>query len=73
MSAGSDDASVPFVLYSEGWEYLPDGRQQLLVQCKTILDFVMMPEDLVFGEEVLWKAGWDSEKKIAFYRPDAAV
>lgn len=63
-----EDNSQPMALHSEGWGSLPDGRQQLLIQCKTLVDYATMPKTLVFGETVLHRSGWDSEKKVAFFR-----
>lgn len=48
---------------------LPDGRQQLKVRCETVVDYATLPKELLFGNLSLFRGGWDSEKKIAFYRP----
>ena len=66
-SAGYDDGR-PIVLESAGWETLPDGTEQFLVHCETLIDFVCMPADLIFGPAVLFKVEWDSERKLAYYR-----
>ncbi len=66
-SAGYDD-DRPIVLESAGWEILPDGTQQLLVDCGTLVEFVCLPGDLKFSRNVLFKVEWDSERKLAYYR-----
>ena len=72
MSDACEDKSVPIVIYNRGWEYLPDGRQQLLVHCETIVDYVTLPKGLALGYKraVLNKVAFDEERKLAFYRPD---
>lgn len=64
----SDEDKTPMVLQSEGWENLPDGRQQLLLTCNTAVDYATMPKTLLIGKEEFHKYGWDSDRKIAFYR-----
>ena len=66
-SAGFDD-DRPLVLHIAGRGVLPDGTRQLKVHCDTLVDFVCMPENLVFGPIVIFKAEWDSENKLAYYR-----
>jgi hypothetical protein len=62
------DDNAPVRLEAAGWEQLPDGRQQLLVVCKTILDFATMPKTLLYGPTTYRKVGWDSDRSIAFFR-----
>lgn len=64
----SHEDGRPYTLRSRGWETLPDGRQQLLVVCETVVDYATMPKELLFGPSVLRKRGWDSDRKLAFYR-----
>ncbi len=68
MSDAGKDNSVPIILQSAGWETLADGRQQLLVHCESMVDYVTMPKKLLFRPAKLFKSGWDSEREVAFYR-----
>lgn len=64
----SHEDDTPTRLESQGWETLPDGRQQLKLTCNTIVDYATMPKSLLLGKLTVFKVGWDEEKKIAFYR-----
>jgi hypothetical protein len=65
----SYDDNRPIQITSDGWEKLPDGRQQLRIWCKTLLDYELLPPSLKMGALTLSKVGWDSDKGVAFYRP----
>ncbi len=56
------------VLKGPGWQKLPDGSYQLPVQCETIVHYVTLPKTLRMGKWDLVKSGWDSERKLAYYR-----
>jgi hypothetical protein len=67
MSPGYDD-NRKITLTGPGWEELPDGTWQLLVNCATLLDYTQLPSDLRFGDKEVHKMGWNSDKKLAMYR-----
>jgi len=66
-----EDRSVPIVLTSLGWEQLPDGTWQLLVECPDLVSYVTLPKTLVIGADELRKEGWDSDRTVAHYRSGA--
>jgi hypothetical protein len=55
-------------LTGPGWEKLPDGSWQLLVDCETIVHYITLPKTLCMGCHDAYKAGWDSDRKLAYYR-----
>lgn len=55
---------------SRGWEELPDGGWQLLIECSTIVEFVTLPKTLVFGDKRYDRVTWESKRKVAVYRED---
>jgi hypothetical protein len=63
-----EDPSVLIHLQGPGWEELPDGSYQLLVECPTEVHYITLPKTLCFGDQMVRRAGWDSERKYAFYR-----
>jgi|SRR6185312_13337122 len=72
-SAAGHEDSTPLVLTSLGWESLPNGQSQLLLECSTLVDYVTMPKELLFGPFTVVKAGWDEDRKAALYREDSAA
>jgi hypothetical protein len=43
----------------------------MLVHCKTVVDYAALPTEVLCGPHTLYKRGWDSEKKVAFFRPES--
>jgi len=71
----SHDDNRPDILRDCEWVTLPDGREQMTCACESVAAFILLPKVLVIGDTPIARAGWDSDKKIAFYRqpetPDA--
>ncbi len=68
-----EDPSVPIVLYSQGITELPDGSWELVVDCPTIVHYVTLPETLQYGPRQMRKCGFNSDKRIAYYRTTYAT
>ncbi len=65
------DDRRPITVVSRGWEELPDGTWQGLIECNTIVEFITLPKNLVFEAKTYRRVGWDLERKVAFFRDDA--
>jgi len=63
-----NDEAEPIYLNVVRWEELPDGRQQLLIECSTVHEYTQQPKVLMFEDEPCRKVGWDSEQKVTVYR-----
>jgi hypothetical protein len=63
-----EDPSVPIVLSGPGWEKSPDGIWQLPVECPTPVHYVTLPKTLQIGPQKVYKSGWDSDRRYAYYR-----
>jgi hypothetical protein len=50
-----------------GWEQLPDGAFQFLVDCDTLVSYVCLPKTLCIGNKEVRKAGWNSDRRLAYY------
>jgi hypothetical protein len=66
MSDENPDDLITMV--SHGWEKLSDGAWQLLIECPTIVHYITLPKTLCMGCRSAYKAGWDSDRKVALYR-----
>ncbi len=64
---GYDD-DRPIILRGPGWERLPDGSFQLVVECPTEVHYATLPKTLMWGKEKLRLYGWDSDRRMAYYR-----
>lgn len=65
--SGYDD-NQPLRLSGPGWEEQPDGSFVFLVDCATLLDYTLLPRELLIGGKCFCKAGWNSDRKLAAYR-----
>ena len=65
--SGYDDKR-PIQLSGPGWENLPDGSYQFLVDCPDLASYVILPKSLRFRDTEVRKCGWNEDRKLAFYR-----
>jgi hypothetical protein len=63
-----EDPSVPIVLHGPGWQQSPNGGWQLPIECPNLVHYVTLPKTLQFGPHNVYKCGWDSDCKYAYYR-----
>ena len=66
----SDEDQTPIELSGPGWQRLPDGRWQLPVYCRTIVDYIVLPKFLTYNGMTFHKTGFDTEKGLAYFRGD---
>ena len=59
------------------WEELPDGTVVVIVNCQDADEFKKLADCIIFSVRgasgIYGKTGWDSDRRVAFYRSDALV
>jgi hypothetical protein len=57
-------------IHVRGVEKLPDGVVVLVTHCNDHGEFVSLPRFVIFDGVAYGKSGWNSDRKLAYYRTD---